>query len=392
MSEWQEVTLGTVSQEISYGYTESAAAQPIGPKFLRITDIANGRLTWDSVPYCKINDDDFKKYQLLAGDIVIARTGATTGANYLVKRSDPQNVVYASYLIRYRMNKAIAEPAFVGFCLKSPAWNAFIEGSVGGSAQPGANAKLLANFEFLLPPLDEQRAIASVLSSLDNKIDLLHRQNATLEALAEAFFRQCFLNETTEPSETKPVSFFGQVICGKTPSKGNTSYFGGSVPFIKIPDMHGKVFVGRTDDSLTEEGKKSQLNKTIPPLSICVSCIATVGLVSMNIYQAQTNQQINSIIPKQDHYRYFLFQSMRLMKDDLDILASGGTATANLNTGDFSKIELGYSGEELLKKFHDQVSPYYEKILFNTHQIGLLERYRENLLPKLMSGEVRVRY
>jgi type I restriction enzyme S subunit len=156
-----------------------------------------------------------------------------------------------------------------------------------------------------LPPLPEQRAIADVLSSLDAKIDLLHRQNQTLEALAETLFRQWFIEEANPDWEDKSLSFFGNIICGKTPSKKNLNYFAGNIPFIKIPDMHNKVYVSQTTDTLTELGRDSQKSKTLPAESICVSCIATVGLVCFNAYEAQTNQQINSIIPNQSYYRYF---------------------------------------------------------------------------------------
>jgi type I restriction enzyme S subunit len=88
------------------------------------------------------------------------------------------------------------------------------------------------------------------------------------------------------------------------------------------------------------EGSNSQKNKLLPPESICVSCIATVGLVSMNIVESQTNQQINSIIPSKDVYRYFLYLYMKASYDELHAMASGGTATLNLNTGSFSKTEV----------------------------------------------------
>ena len=160
MSEWKETTLADLCTDISYGYTESAKQEKVGPKFLRITDIASGWLEWDKVPYCLINESDFEKYKLLPGDIVIARTGATTGANYTIKESDPKDVVFASYLIRYKINPQIAYPYYIGQLLKSPNWSDYVDAIAGGSAQPGANAKQLGSFDIILPPLPEQKAIA----------------------------------------------------------------------------------------------------------------------------------------------------------------------------------------------------------------------------------------
>src|ERR1035437_6332158 len=97
---WQTKTLGEVSQ-VNYGYTESATLKKIGPKFLRITDLQNGSVSWDEVPYCVCSKDDLRKYLLRSGDIVFARTGATTGKSYQV--IDPPEAVFASYLIRLRI-------------------------------------------------------------------------------------------------------------------------------------------------------------------------------------------------------------------------------------------------------------------------------------------------
>jgi len=97
---WETKTLGEVSV-INYGYTESSNSKPVGPRFLRITDIQDDHVDWESVPYCKIESSDLPKYTLASGDIVFARTGATTGKSYLV--DDPPKAVFASYLIRLRL-------------------------------------------------------------------------------------------------------------------------------------------------------------------------------------------------------------------------------------------------------------------------------------------------
>ncbi len=196
MRGWKECKLGELCCDISYGYTESAALDPIGPKFLRITDIVPGRINWGTVPYCKISKEDHVKYKLKEGDVVVARTGATTGYTYTVKPSDLKyDAVFASYLIRYRVDHQKADPFFIGQLLTSTMWKGFVEGILGGSAQPGANAKQFADFDIILPSLLEQRAISGVLSSLDDKIDLLHRQNKTLEGMAEALWRKIFVED-----------------------------------------------------------------------------------------------------------------------------------------------------------------------------------------------------
>ena len=258
------------------------------------------------------------------------------------------------------------------------------------SAVPGLNRNTVYDQDILLPSLPEQRAIAGVLSSLDDKIDLLHRQNKTLEGIAESLWRKMFVEDADPNWKKGTLSEFGRIVCGKTPSKKNSEYFDGRVPFIKIPDMHGNVFIFDTEDLLTEEGRTSQDNKTIPARSVCVSCIATVGLVGMNAIDSQTNQQINTIIPNEEYQRYYLFLLMRSMTDDLYARASGGTATDNLNTGDFSRIEVSRAPESIIKNFDGIVKNYFEKIYANQLQIRTLSRLRDTLLPKLMSRELKV--
>lgn len=388
MSEWKEVELRDISSDIAYGYTASASDEPVGPKFLRITDIVGERINWNDVPYCKISDKDQAKYKLGIGDLVIARTGATTGYNAIIK--DEVDAVFASYLIRYKINPTKADPFFVGYVLKSDRFQDYVDAIAGGSAQPGANAQQLADYSFPLPPIEVQRAIAEVLSSLDDKIDLLHRQNKTLESLAQTLFRHWFLDQPNDDREEWQISDFGEVICGKTPSKQIGEYFGSDVPFIRIPDMHGKIFVFDTEDSLSEIGANSQSKKYLPERSICVSCIATVGLVSMNAFTSQTNQQINSIIPKADSYRFYLFLKLKTLVDELMAMASGGTATPNLNTGDFSKILIQKPSDEILGAFQATVEPMFDKIFENEKQIRKLIEIRDSLLPKLMEATLEV--
>ena len=204
--------------------------------------------------------------------------------------------------------------------------------------------------------IDEQKAIAKVLSSLDDKIDLLTRQNKTLEDLAQAYFRKWFIEDVSDGWEIKKLRDFGEIICGKTPPTTNKKFFNGNIPFIKIPDMHNNVYIFDTSDTLSEMGAKYQENKFIPPMSICVSCIATVGLVSMNVFLSQTNQQINSLIPKHDKYRYYLFLFLRSYRDELLALGSGGTMTLNINKTLFGDIECYCPDDEILFRFNNVVS------------------------------------
>ncbi|HHE9452106.1 restriction endonuclease subunit S [Haemophilus influenzae] len=189
--------------------------------------------------------------------------------------------------------------------------------------------------------------------------------------------------------EMKALSDLGQIICGKTPSKSNKEFYGDEVPFIKIPDMHNQAFITQTTDNLSLSGANSQSKKYIPPKSICVSCIATVGLVSMTSKPSHTNQQINSIIPNDEQTSEFLYLSLKQpsMTKYLKDLASGGSATLNLNTSTFSKIEIMTPSKEIIDIFHNKVVYAFEKVLSNSIENKRLAEIRDLLLPNLLNGE-----
>lgn len=157
---WELKELGAVSA-INYGYTESASGEPIGPRFLRITDIQDDCVDWESVPYCKIESEDLPKYRLASGDIVFARTGATTGKSFFVE--DPPDAVFASYLIRLRLLDKRLLPKFVAlFFQTANYWKSIKDGSAG-SAQGGFNASKLRALAIPIPPLAEQQRIVAIL-------------------------------------------------------------------------------------------------------------------------------------------------------------------------------------------------------------------------------------
>lgn len=157
---WEIKKLGEVAKAI-YGYTEKASSDEIGPKFLRITDIQDDGVKWQTVPFCKINEDDLKKYKLSDGDIVFARTGATTGKSYLV--SKPPIAVFASYLIKVHINYKGLLPEYLFLFFQTNTYWDSIAGGISGSAQGGFNASKLSELAIPIPPLPEQQRIVSIL-------------------------------------------------------------------------------------------------------------------------------------------------------------------------------------------------------------------------------------
>lgn len=182
---------------INYGYTKSASPDPVGPKFLRITDIQDDRVNWDDVPYCTIEKTNEEKYRLQTGDIVFARTGATTGKSFLVE--EPPDAVFASYLIRLRLLNGRLLPKFLALFFQSEAyWKSIQEGATG-SAQGGFNATKLGNLEIPIPPLAEQRrivgildkAFAAIATAKANTEKNLENARALFESELHSIFSRC---------------------------------------------------------------------------------------------------------------------------------------------------------------------------------------------------------
>ncbi len=399
MSEWKTYKLGEVGKIVTGKTPPTKDQENFGNEYPFITPVdMNGQknVYTTARKLSEIGKQKVKNILLPKDTICVSCIGSDLGK--VVKTTEPS-------ITNQQINSIICNDYFdVDFVyyalnLLSPTLK-----NIGhqSTAVPIINKTDFSRFEIQAPDLATQTAIAQILTSLDDKIELNLQMNQTLEAMAQAIFKEWFVDFNFPGFDGELVDGlpkgwnrclikdFGKIVCGKTPSKAVKEYFGGEYMFIKIPDMHNSVFIIETTDSLTEEGVNSQSNKTIPPFSICVSSIATVGLVCINPEPCQTNQQINSIIPKNKDLRYFLYFLTTSMKDTFLATASGGTATLNMNTSQFSNIRAFMPSEDVLNEFDEIVSPIMEKILENEYNIKSLTQTRDTLLPKLMSGQLEI--
>jgi type I restriction enzyme S subunit len=192
--EWALLSVTEFCEQPQYGYTESATSEPVGPKFLRITDIQNGRVEWDKVPYCVCPDPE--KYLLKKDDIVFARTGGTTGKSFLIGDCPP--AVFASYLIRLRVRDRLS-PEYLYSYFQSPSYWTQVLDERKGTGQPNVNGEKLAQIKVPIPSLDEQRRIVAYLDSLQSKVDALKQlQEETqkeLDALLPSILDKAFKGE-----------------------------------------------------------------------------------------------------------------------------------------------------------------------------------------------------
>ncbi len=408
-------TLADICIDISYGYTESASSEEVGPKFLRITDIQGGTIDWDRVPFCPASPQDVQKYRLEVGDIVAARTGNSTGENAQIF-SPPPSAVYASYLIRFRPDGKRVNPFYVGYQLRSERFRQHVLSVRGGSAQPGANAKQLGAFPLLLIDRSQQDAVVSTLRALDNRITLLRETNATLEAIAQALFKSWFVDfdpvrakmegrapegmdeataalfpDALEETELGPVprgwrySTIGEsfiLTMGQSPPGDTYNEAGDGLPF----------YQGRTDFGFRFPSQRvfcTAPTRLAEPGDTLVSVRAPVGDVNMALEKCCVGRGV-AAVRHPNGCRSFAFYATRGLRSRFDLFDSEGTVFGSINKKDFQALPVIEPSGDVLVAFDEIAAPIDRRIVGNEEQIRTLATLRDTLLPRLISGQLRV--
>ena len=274
------------AERVDYGLTASARNEPIGPKFLRITDIQDDHVDWETVPFCDRNTKGVDKAQLAQGDIVFARTGATTGKSYLVQ-NPPQDAVFASYLIRLRL-KPGADPSYVAHFFRSTDYWHQITTFSEGVAQPGVNATKLKQIDVPLPSVEEQQRIAAVLDAADELRTKRRQALAKLDTLTQAIFIDMFGNPVVNPAgyEVGRLTHLGSLNRGlsKHRPRNDPALLGGQWPLIQTGDVaNSSGYIDSYSSTYSELGlRQSQL---WPTGTLCITIaanIAKTGILQMD--------------------------------------------------------------------------------------------------------------
>ncbi|MGI3052889.1 restriction endonuclease subunit S [Vibrio alginolyticus] len=418
----QTLSLSEICTDISYGYTASANTEIVGPKFLRITDIQGGVVDWDTVPYCEIPESKLNKNLLSQGDIVVARTGNSTGENYMFSGDEPS--VFASYLIRFKVDSNIANPHYVWLQMRTKRWWDFVSGAKSGSAQAGANATVLGKFEVTLPPKNVQDYVVDIISCLSSKISLNTSTNQTLEEMAQAIFKSWFVDfdpvkakmngEQPEGMDVATASLFPEKLVeselglipegwaikpikdlctkvqnGGTPKRNEKSYWDdGTIPWLTSGEVRQSIITA-VENRITQLGLDKSSAKWVPELSTLVALYgATAGEVSLTSIPLTTNQAVCALMPKKEHQWYNYLQ----LKNRVAELAGKavGSAQQNISKGLVESTEVLSVPESLLEAFNSQVENLFRLRICNLNENVELAKLRDTLLPKLLSGEIEL--
>ncbi len=391
---WRECKLGEVAEIVPGFAFKSEHFGNEGIPVIKITDINPPYIDiYDSmkVDLAYYDSEKLEKYKILKDDFVIAMTGATIGK---IGRLNENKAAIVNQRVAKIVPKNNTDKKFVYYSIQGQDFQAFIQNNIdSNSAQENISGTSISRYSILLPPLPEQRAIASVLGSLDDKIDLLNRENKTLEQMAETLFRQWFVEEADEGWEEGTLADMICILPGFAfKSETFTEY--GKYHLITIKSVQdGCLDVSKTD-KINYIPSKMPNYCYLKPGDILLSLTGNVGRCCIvDVNNALLNQRVAKLIPKNPRdiaYTYAFFRINRT-KHFLEEMAKG-TAQANLSPVETLGIKMHIPANNKLDLFATISNPIIRKILCNRLQIRTLEKLRDTLLPKLMSGEVRVKY
>lgn len=341
------------------------------------------------------NGTDLSKYKIIRkNDFAVSLMQVSRDGKIPVARLEEyeEAIMSPAYPIFRVKDKNIILPEYLEMWFKRPEFDreaAFIAvGGVRGSMPWEEFAKM----KLPVPPIEKQRKIVNAYKIVTDRIALKQKINDNLEATALAIYKSYFVDfepfEFAQPdtwTEATIDDISSEVICGKTPPTADAENYGGSVPFITIPDMHGSVYTTSTERFLSEKGVATQANKTLPENSICVSCIASVGLVCLTTEPSQTNQQINSIVCKSNISPFYVYIKMTTLTEYLKQLGAGGSTTLNVNKTLFGQIPILIPDETTMKEFHEKVEPLFATIRANQYEMQHLESLKSLLLTQISS-------
>lgn len=391
MSKWKESKLGEFIK-IKHGYAFSGK---------NITDEDTGKILvtpgnfrigggFKSDKFKFYNDDYPKEYEFSGGEIIVTMTDLSKETDALgYSAKVPLDTKY-KYLHNQRVGlvefvSASIDSDFIYWLMRTYDYHWFIVGGASGTSIMHTSPSRIVEYSFNCPPLPEQKAIASVLSSLDDKIDLLHRQNKTLEAMAETLFRQWFVENPIDNWEEKPLSYIANFLnglaCQKYPPKNEIE----KLPVLKIRELSNGI-------SEASDWATSNVN-TDYIVELGDVIFAWSASLMVKIWDGERcvlNQHLFKVTSEKYPKWFYLRWCKRHLDEFIAISASHATTMGHIKRSDLDNAMVLIPSDKELNVMTEIMEPIIEKKITNYQQLSVLKKLRDTLLPKLMSGEVRV--
>lgn len=382
MGEWKEYKLGEIIKIVGGGTPKTSECRYWNGNipWLSVVDFNNDRkYVYETEKHISIEGLNNSSTKILSkGDIIISARG-TVGAMAMLGKDmafnqscygiQPTKLVDRDYLY-YLLFSSIQE----------------LKHNSHGGVFDTITRDTFDTIEILLPPLSEQKRIASILGSLDDKIDLLHRENETLETMAETLFRKWFIEDAKDELSETILGDVVETTSGGTPSRKNEKYYqNGTVDWVKSKELNG-TFLLETEEKITEDAVANSSAKFIPANSVLIAMYgATVGENAIIAKEMTCNQAICALIPNENYPYTYLFLWAKLMKEEFINLACGA-AQQNISQV-LIKQQQVCSDINAVKQFHSTTEPLFNKIKQNEIQLSSLEDMKNMILPKLMNNE-----
>lgn len=398
---WARRSLAETCQPPEYGYTATAERAPVGPRFLRITDIQDNGVRWDSVPFCRCEGPARARLALRTGDLLVARIGGTTGKTFLV-RECPE-ALFASYLIRLRPR--FVDPEFLYYFTKSSFYWRQVDAHKGEKLKGGISGSVLKSLVHPCPPLPEQRAIAAALRALELRLQVESDRLGALRALKAATMAKLFCDGVNgaEQQETEVGTFpshwhmttlgdptLAAMTAGGTPSRSRPEFYGGGIPWVKSGEL-GDSVVRSTEETLTTAGLNASSAKMLPAGTLLVAMYgATAGATGILGIPASTNQAVCAIQPVEGSFiPEFLRHYLILARDRL-LSARHGGAQPNLSQQILRGVQVATPPVEEQKEIAARLVAVGDVIRATESRATALRVLFDETLRALMTGGLRL--
>ncbi len=367
----------------------------VGTPIITVEHLGENRILHEDIPL--VSDEDkqrLHKYTLRKGDIVFSRVGSVDRRALVTGAED--GWLFSGRCLRVRPNPGRINPSYLSYFFGLPSFKEHIRAIAVGATMPSLNTEILSNILIPHPrELTEQQAIACILGALDDKIELNRRMNETLEQIAQAIFKSWFVDAVKDglPEGWREVSIldFADLLSGGTPKTEVPEYWDGDIPWVSAKDVTKaqNSFVLSTERQITKAGVENSATKVLPAVTTVVSARGTVGnhcLLGREMAMNQTNYGLRA---KDNRSHYFVFFNVSHLVEELRQQAYG-TIFDTITTRTFQHTKIVRPPDLLIQRFEAIASSMMTKVLINLQESETLTALRDALLPKLISGKVRV--
>lgn len=403
--EWKEVRLGDIA-DVQTG--------PFGSQLHKSDYIAEGipcimptnigphlNFIVDGIAHVsEVDANRLSRHLTEIGDIIYARRGDIEKCAYVT--TNEEKWLCGTGCLKIRCNNEV-KSRFIAYLLSTAECKKWITGNAVGTTMLNLSKGILSNLPLLVPSHEDQRRIASILSSLDRKIELNNKINADLEEMAQAIFKNWFvdfepfkdgkfvdseLGKIPEGWKVGRLTDVIKLMPGGTPKTSEPLYWdNGTIPFFSPKDVNG-VYCFATEKHITETGLNKCSSNLYPKDTIFITCRGTVGkvcLAACDMAMNQSNYAIRAIDGYSQYYVFFLVKSVveRLIKK------SNGAVFSAITSKDFDE-EILIPSQKAVEDFTNVIDGFFRRIFTIGTENSRLSTLRDTLLPRLMSGEIEV--